>query len=334
MNTQIFDALPPARRLKAFLRPAYRAAREWIQTIRPIPGFFAEKRVNLAKMRHYRREFFPAAGPFPWLDRPNAAEELERKLAEGQITADQAEVCRHWMRDGYAVIPGLIPHSELDRIWSAYESAVRANRVRLEPEPGGMNDPYPGRFLNPHLHVPELRELLENQGIRKWLAVLMEREILPFQTITAHKGSQQKTHSDAIHMTTYPLGYMTAAWIAFEDIHADSGPLAYYPGSHRLPYYLSREVGIGPEEYRQRGYDVYSEKYEPFVEALIEEKNLKPSYFRAKKGDVLLWHHNLLHGGSRRNNLDLPRKSVVCHYFVRGAVCYHDLASNLASLDR
>jgi len=44
-------------------------------------------------------------------------------------------------------------------------------------------------------------------------------------------------------MTTYPEGYLVGAWVAVEDIHPDSGPLVYYPGSHRLPYYLSKEVG-------------------------------------------------------------------------------------------
>ncbi len=42
----------------------------------------------------------------------------------------------------------------------------------------------------------------------------MEREPKPLQTIAAHKGSQQGVHSDSIHMTTYPLGYLSAAWIA------------------------------------------------------------------------------------------------------------------------
>ena len=68
------------------------------------------------------------------------------------------------------------------------------------------------------------------------IRLLMDREPRALQTIASHKGSQQGLHSDSIHMTTYPLGYLTAAWIAFEDIDPDCGPLVYYPGSHRLPY--------------------------------------------------------------------------------------------------
>jgi ectoine hydroxylase-related dioxygenase (phytanoyl-CoA dioxygenase family) len=128
-------------------------------------------------------------------------------------------------------------------------------------------------------------------------------------------------------MTTYPLGYLTAAWIAFEDIHPDSGPLVYYPGS-RLPYVSSKDVGISQADFRQEGYSAYHNRYEPYIRGLIARHALEPAYFHTKKGDVLIWHANLLHGGSARRNMQLTRKALVCHFFVKGAFVYHDLASS------
>ena len=153
----------------------------------------------------------------------------------------------------------------------------------------------------------------------------MEREPKPLQTIAAHKGSQQGLHSDSIHMTTYPLGYLTAAWIAFEDIDPASGPLVYYPGSHRLPYVFSKDVGITEEDFKTKGYGPYRDRYEPYIRSLTEK--LEPHYFHAKKGDVLIWHANLIHGGAARRDMALSRKSVVCHFFVKSAFVYHDLAA-------
>src|SRR3569833_2090164 len=140
----------------------------------------------------------------------------------------------------------------------------------------------------------------------------MEREPRPLQTIASHKGSQQPDHSDSIHMTTYPLGYLTAAWIAFEDIHPDCGPLVYYPGSHRLPYVFSRDVGISEEDFKREGYRPYHAKYEPRIREMVEKAEIEPHYFHAKKGDVLIWHANLVHGGAERRKLELSRRSVVC----------------------
>ena len=101
-------------------------------------------------------------------------------------------------------------------------------------------------------------------------------------------------------MTTYPLGYLSAAWIAFEDIHPDSGPLVYYPGSHKLPYVFSKDVGLGEFDLKREGYGPYHQKYEPYIQDLIAKHHLEPHYFHARKGDTLIWHANLLHGGSAR----------------------------------
>jgi ectoine hydroxylase-related dioxygenase (phytanoyl-CoA dioxygenase family) len=159
------------------------------------------------------------------------------------------------------------------------------------------------------------------------MELLLGVTVRPFQTIIGHKGSQQRAHSDSIHMTTYPLGYLAAAWIALEDIGDGSGPLIYYPRSHRLPYLFSRDVGISAEDYDTRGYLPYHERYEPAVADLVERNGIEARRFLARKGDVLVWHANLLHGGAPRTDLQLTRKALVCHYFADGAVCYHDLAS-------
>jgi ectoine hydroxylase-related dioxygenase (phytanoyl-CoA dioxygenase family) len=126
-------------------------------------------------------------------------------------------------------------------------------------------------------------------------------------------------------MTTYTLGYLAAAWIAFEDISADSGPLEFYPGSHRLGYVFSHDLQISVDAMKNEGYASYRARYEPFVHKLIAEHGLTAKYFEARKGDVLIWHANLLHGGSQRRNLRLTRKALVGHYFARGAFVYHDL---------
>ncbi|MEP6715908.1 MAG: phytanoyl-CoA dioxygenase family protein [Terriglobia bacterium] len=112
-----------------------------------------------------------------------------------------------------------------------------------------------------------------------------------------------------------------------EDIHPESGPLVYYPGSHRLPYLFSSDVGITEEDFKREGYAPYHEKYEPRIRELVESHGIEPHYFHAKKGDVLIWHANLVHGGSPRKDIARSRRAVVCHYFAKSAFVYHDLAA-------
>jgi hypothetical protein len=293
-------------------------------------GFFAEQSVDLGAVPTFRAEHFPYAGPHPWLDRPEWESLLAQKQSRGEISDADAELCRHWAQHGYIILKGCVEPAVLDTAWAAYEAAVATGRINLRVDKINADDPWPGRYLDPHLKVPEFCAAMRHAEILRWVKLLMEREPAPFQSIASHKGTQQSEHSDSIHMTTYPLGYMTAAWIAFEDIDPASGPLVYYPGSHRLPYVFSKDVGITPQDFLEREYHSYAEKYEPYIKELLRQNQCEPSLSFAKKGDVLLWHANLIHGGSPRTDVRLSRRALVCHYFVKGAVTYHDLAASPA----
>ena len=284
---------------------------------------FADQPVNTWRLPSFRAEHFPGSGPYPWLDRADALE----TIAARNLTAEEAKQCVNWVRDGYIIIRGLIDADTLSTVWTNYQRAIDRGRIVLAPEAAGPDDPYPGRFLNPHRKVGAFCRSAKHAGLLQWIRLLLEREPRVLQTIASHKGSQQPAHSDSIHMTTYPLGYLAAAWIAFEDIHADSGPLVYYPGSHRWPYLFSHNVSISESEFQREGYRTYQAKYEPKIRELIAEGGIEPHYFEAQRGDVLIWHANLVHGGSPRHDLQRSRRAVVAHYFGKGAFVYHDLAA-------
>jgi len=294
----------------------------------PSPAaLFADVKIDATKMSSFRFEQFPYEGPYPWLDQPDALEQISEKVKSGRISEADAALCKYWIENGYIILKNAINAQTLDDVWAAYEKSIQNGTITLQPEKICEEDPHPGRYLDPHMKVPEICNVMRHPEILRWIQLLMDRTPAPFQTITCHKGSQQGEHSDSIHMTTYPLGYLTAAWIAFEDIHPDCGPLVYYPGSHRWPYIFSKDVGISEKEFQEKGYAIYHERYEPKIKELIEKYKIPPHYFHAEKGDVLIWHANLVHGGSPRKNPLLSRHALVCHYFVEGAVCYHDLAS-------
>lgn len=296
--------------------------------------YFADVPVDLDGVRDYKIECFPASGPEPWLDGEGAENRIAQKVAAGEISEEQGRACRQWAETGVLVLSRCFDETRLDATWAAYERAVRDGEVRLQPEEPAAGDALPSRSLDAHFTVPAIRDILRDEGLKRWMHLLLGREPIAFQTLVSHKGSEQREHSDAVHMTTYPLGYLTAAWIAFEDIHPDCGPIVYYPGSHRLPYLSSLSLGISSRDFRRRGYAPYSERYEPAIQKAIADNRLKPAVFLPKKGDVLLWHGNLIHAGSPRRNLSLSRKAVVLHFFARGAVCYHDLSGTLTPMDR
>jgi hypothetical protein len=292
--------------------------------------FFRYIPANIAIDR-VRAEMFPAVGPMPWLDREDHDVLISAAEASGYLTAYGAQLCRLFARDGYCVIEGAVAEEDCDRAWRAFDSWAKSHPEIVGQMPDEVLPDF-GRQCNIHKLVPEMRGLLHHPVITEAIDVFLGFDSIPFQTIPSYFGSEQAAHSDAIHMATYPLGLLAAAWIALEDITPDSGPLFYYPGSHRLPYLFSGDLGISVDEAR-RGLQAYRDRYEPTLAARVTEGGFPVDHLAAKKGDVLIWHHNLVHGGSRVANPHSTRKSLVCHYYAESALCYHDLGAVISDVD-
>lgn len=168
--------------------------------------------------------------------------------------------------------------------------------------------------------VDEARQLATDRRILDALQQLIGRKPLPFQTLNFPVGTAQLTHSDTLHFSSIPKGYMLGVWVALEDIDADNGPLIYYPGSHKLKEYSMQNLGL------KSGRENYPE-YEKAIQRLIEVNNLKPEYGIIKKGEALIWHANLLHGGAPHKDRNRSRYSQVTHYYFEGCKYYTPMNS-------
>ncbi|CAN5286555.1 hypothetical protein BH09SUM1_BH09SUM1_15790 [soil metagenome] len=284
----------------------------------------ADKKVDFTAISKFTADSFPESGPLPWLDRPDAMQQIDKLLAEGKITAERAEQAKYYCENGYVILKGFFPPPLMDEVWANYVSRVFDGKVPVEIYQKDRGDLFLGRCLNPHVTVPKLKTLTRDPRLVDLVSFLLGVPAIPFQTIIGFAGSEQLPHSDAIHMTTYPNGYLAAAWIAFEDIHPDSGPLVYFPGSHKLPYLFTHHMEDDEVEEQYKHTTWYNDVYEKAIQELIEKHGLTPKYLNCEKGDVLVWHSNLIHGGSRRNDPQLSRKALVGHYFGEGALCYGD----------
>ena len=149
--------------------------------------------------------------------------------------------------------------------------------------------------------------------------MLYGRVPFPFQTLNFPNGTAQHFHSDAVHFHSLPHGFMCGAWVALEDISADSGPLVYFPGSHRMPYLAARDFGLTQAEVLAE--PAPQKFFERHWRDSVAANGYQRCLFEARKGDVLVWHANLLHGGSPVKNKSLSRWSQVTHYFFEG--CAH-----------
>lgn len=154
------------------------------------------------------------------------------------------------------------------------------------------------------------------------VTLLLGKEVVLLNNINFLRGDDQPMHSDSFYMTTYPMGNLIGSWIALEDIDDQAGPLRYIPGSHRLPYVTNHAVDNLGSYWKtgKDGDDNYIEK----VKEIIAENGLSPEFHFPKKGDLFLWHANLLHGGSTVKDRTKTRKSMVGHFVAKNSICYHE----------
>lgn len=228
-----------------------------------------------------------------------------------------------WASGGYAVLKNYFSGTFIDEVNDEINRLLADKIIDFN---------YSGKKIMFAFRKGErMGQIARDPGIAAAFDFLMGRKMVPFQSINFEKSSEQRTHSDSIHMTTYPLGHLTAAWIALEDIGPDQGPLRYYPGSHKLPYILNKDFHHGGSKYLL-GEDAYLH-YENHVESLIEREKPQSEVLYPKKGDVFLWHGNLLHGAIPMNNPELTRKSMVVHYLSPEVICYHEITQRPALIE-
>lgn len=257
----------------------------------------------------------------PWLDQEDAMKDLISNPEFETFTSQEKQALETWVRDGYMILGGFLTHQACDEINKETADLIESSRVKF--------DYTNSRVMNIYKQSPIVNEFINNRRICRLLSFALGKKVSPFQTISFLKGSQQKTHSDSIHMTTQPPGYLAATWLALEDITMESGPLHYFPGSQKLPYIMNKDFDHGSTKLTV-GQKLYA-NYELKIQEEIKNRRLEKQIFLPKKGDMLIWHANLLHGGEKRQNESSSRKSLVTHYFCEGdVICYHEITQRPA----
>jgi hypothetical protein len=308
--------LSPIRRTMRLVRNQF-GREKWDYPV----GYDGPRNTRIEHLPKLHSTAFPRVVPpayTMWMDLPWSAVQRDSRYTEA--TLEQQTALLHYYETGYWQIDGLFEAAEIDRVFAAYQTARDQDQI-LEGTMGR-------RHLNPQRYVPAINELFADRRLLNWVDLFMGRESVPFQTIVGEWGTAQEIHTDAIHQTTFPLGFHVSAWLACEDIPLDAGPLFFYPKSHRLPYVLSEDCGISPTAV-DRG-EQYRAFYIPHIDQVVAKSGVKRDVFLARKGDVLIWHHNLLHGGSPILSESVTRRAMALFFYGKGALHYHDLSGDRA----
>lgn len=269
----------------------------------------------------------------PWIDAPNETFEIElkkRKVA-GVVDPTSEARLRHFREHGFLILEQAVPHPLIDKALDDVESAwsdlppvsvlnsslglpVLMREMTLVPDFRSTSV----RYLDFHNTSDAAAEIMMLPQILRFAELCFGEQVAAMQTPLFENGTQQRSHQDFAYVHSLRPPCLMGAWVALEDARPDAGPLFYWDRSHRaVPKYVFADGSVLAEGNGQHVRD-----FEAYLERACQELGLERLIFTPKKGDMLVWHSALVHGGMPRKDLSLTRKSIVSHYTTQSAYPY------------
>ena len=274
----------------------------------------------------------------PWIDKKDAdIDGFVKHYERGKsLPYDLAGKMRFWQKNGYVILDQAIATAWLDQLWSEVEELIEDHEkyqinVRIDlPEYAShpvmaikdvptnvLNGPFV-KFLDFHDNSVIAKKIMLHENVTAFLEAAFGDKVIGMQSLIFRYGSQQATHQDFAYVVSEIPSHLAAAWIALEDVHIDSGPLFYYPGSHMV-----NKFNFGNGIFYNGQSTLHPRDFANYLDKACEDAGLEKKTLLVKKGDVLLWHAALAHGGDEIRNPALTRKSLVCHYSSDKAYRHH-----------
>lgn len=272
-----------------------------------------------------------------WFDAPDAAEQIDDRARR----AADRRVLQSWVRDGYTIVEDVVPHdlidemvADLDRLFVGSDvipgvvlhDLVMPDGHRPNTDHGelmalsveertAIRDRSSWRTHGFYQHSAAADAVRQHPELRRIASLILGLDSRAHYSINFHNGSTQALHQDTAVFHLGVPNLICGAWIACEDIVEGSGPLVYYPGSHRRE--LFDGFGSYPITNLRTADPATSAAYNAHVAA--EAADYDEHTFLARKGDVLFWHGMLIHGGQPIRRPDATRRSYVVHFIPDGA---------------
>lgn len=264
-----------------------------------------------------------------WIDRESESQ-IKDRVESLSIANKELMLAKllEWKANGIVIFSNVVDRDTIDAYLEEVET-FRSNpsdyaisveiqgKQTWSPELREVDLSRPGVKYN-HMHCSSWHaaRLSLSEQITQFLSLILESRPCPMQSLTFWHGSQQPAHIDYPYVRQQRrIPFMAASWIPLEDVHPDSGPLAYFPGAHKtevsgfFDWGAGNILSEGLETQTRNGMD-----FALFIEQRMSQASIEEAVFLPKKGDVLIWHANMPHKGTSVANPGLTRKSYVTHY--------------------
>jgi ectoine hydroxylase-related dioxygenase (phytanoyl-CoA dioxygenase family) len=248
-------------------------------------------------------------------------------------------------REGYLILHDVLGVDEVDACTAAL-AAIRGQHPELTVPPtapardridsmvrlaqaGNALDAVERIALHPTV-CDALRQMFDQEPVARYTRLLAQSP----GALAANAERQGTPHLHNFGMSTHPPGGRAIVWTPVDDVHPDAGPMWFVPRSHlELAAFPDRLLDAIPDS-RNRLHHLWKHgataevwldwhgKVGDYSMAMLADwlkaSGAQPVPVMLRRGDVLIFSNDLLHGTLRACNPDIPRRALFTHYHADG----------------
>lgn len=257
----------------------------------------------------------------PWFMQANALDQVEQRCS----TSELQNLVTAFINDGFVVIKNSIDDELCDRATTAFNAFIEKHSTLSYPHKN--ENGFFQRLVNFHLVIDELYEVFSaSQKALLVQDILFEEPSCLYTSLMFEQGSSQDIHRDTPYFWTNPGYQYLGFWTALENTDELNGPLEVVRYGHSIGE-MDLEK-IRKQVYPNKGkIDAYSSElwdlYQRSVQQSCESKGYKKEQVYVNKGDSIIWHPQLPHGGAKIIDHSRSRRSLVCHVTPENMPVFH-----------
>ncbi len=252
-----------------------------------------------------------------WIDQADQGNKLQE--IEEQYGSEVVNNLQGFIEKGFMILRGVIADKEIAAYKKSLDAALTSRRdlkisfgseIRTNDQ-FDVNTPLT-KVLDTHVLFETAPSLFFNKEVYKYLQIIFDAPPLAFQSLYFNVGSTQAIHQDTAYVVINQPLNLAASWIALEDVVEGAGELEYIPGSHRFAdfLYANHFRHWSPE----RDGNALHDHHLHWLREYAQQNGYEVQKFLPKRGDALIWHADLAHGGAPITLPNKSRKSLVTHY--------------------
>lgn len=258
----------------------------------------------------------PRSGEKLWCDQPNWKDTLEQLT----LPDEDKVMLEHFVEQGYLLIKGGLSRSIAGDAITEYEALIAENAVLRDLAKKN------GRLPNIHKYTATGKQVFTRASeALRFQDLLFGYRSSVYTSLYFEYGTQQSIHRDVPVFRTQPEDFYFGVWYGLEDATVENGALRAIPGGHRVnsvdqfalaARHTNDADSIHPSESPMWAI------YQTAVAEQCKQQGLKEISIEMEKGDVLIWHPLLPHGGGKILSEQQTRHSIVYHVVPEGCPVY------------